>query len=122
MTVKIDYTITIAKLSDWLKNPTLVSQPMRNKTKTNRILYAIFFPCFDQVTGISNSDWFIALFAPVLTSWSNYFRVGLDLYESHQSRHKSSSLLQCLRQRRSLGNPETGVLLIGFRQLPRTRT
>ena len=42
VTVKIDYTITIAKLSDWLKNPTLVSQPMRNKTKTNRILYAIF--------------------------------------------------------------------------------
>ena len=94
MTVKIDYTITIAKLSDWLKNPTLVSQPMRNKTKTNRILYAIFFPCFEQVTGISNSDWFIALFPPVLTSRSNYFRVGLDLYDRHQSRHQSSPLLQ----------------------------
>ena len=66
MTVKINCASSIAKLSDWLKNPTLVSQPMRNKTKTNRILYARFFPRFEQVTGINNSDWFIRLFAPVL--------------------------------------------------------
>ena len=38
------------------------------RSKTNRSLYAQFFPCYEQVTGIitKNSDWFIALFAPVV--------------------------------------------------------
>jgi len=31
-------------LCDWFKNPTPLSQQMRNKTKTNRIFAAHFFP------------------------------------------------------------------------------
>ena len=44
---------------------------MRNKTKTNRTLYERCFPRFEKATGNSwNSDWFIPLFASVLTPYS----------------------------------------------------
>ena len=51
MTVESNYVITIATLSDWLKRLALVFQPMRRKTKTNRTVYAWFFPRFERVTG-----------------------------------------------------------------------
>ena len=40
MTVEINYVIATATLSDWLKRLTPVFQPMRSKSKTNRIMYA----------------------------------------------------------------------------------
>ena len=61
MTVESNYAIAIATLSDWLKSPALVYQPMRRKTKTND-LHARFFPRFEQVSW----DWFIALFSPAV--------------------------------------------------------
>ena len=48
---KVNYSIVIATLSDWLKNLVPEFQPMKSKTKTNRTLYAQFFPRFKQVTG-----------------------------------------------------------------------
>ena len=46
-----DYVITIATLSDWLKRLAPVFQPIRIKTKTNRTMYAWFFPRYERVTG-----------------------------------------------------------------------
>ena len=37
MTVESDYVIANATLSDWLKRVVPVFQPMRSKTKTNRV-------------------------------------------------------------------------------------
>ena len=53
MTVESNYVIAIATLSDWLKRVAPVFQPMRSKTKTNRTMYAVFFPRFERVTGNS---------------------------------------------------------------------
>ena len=49
MTVESNFVIAIATLSDWLKRLAPVFQPMR--TKTNRTMYASFFPRFERVTG-----------------------------------------------------------------------
>ena len=51
MIVESNYVIAIAALSDWLKILAPVFQPMRSKTKTNRNMYARFFPRFERVTG-----------------------------------------------------------------------
>ena len=51
MTVENAYVITIATLIDWLKNLRPAFRPMRSKTKSNRTLYAWFFPSYQQVTG-----------------------------------------------------------------------
>ena len=48
MTVESNYVIAIAPLSDWLKRLAPVFQPMRRKT--NRAMYAWFFPRFEQVS------------------------------------------------------------------------
>ena len=48
MTVESNYVIAIAMLSDWLKRVAPVFQPMRSKT--NRTMYAGFFPPFARVT------------------------------------------------------------------------
>ena len=47
MTIESSYSMAIATLTDWLKSLAPVFQPMRGKIKTNRILYARFFPRFD---------------------------------------------------------------------------
>ena len=47
MTVESYYVIAIATLSDWLKK----SRQFFNQTKTNRTMYAAFFPRFERVTG-----------------------------------------------------------------------
>ena len=67
MTVESKDTFAIATLRHWLKKLARVSQPMRSKTKTNRTLYARFFPRLNKSQkNARNSDWFIALFAPVV--------------------------------------------------------
>ena len=62
MTVESNHVIAITSLSDWLKNLAHVFQPIGSKTKTNRTLYARFFPRFEQFL----DDWSIALFAPLI--------------------------------------------------------
>ena len=52
MIVESNYVIAIAMFSDWLKRVAPVFPPMRSKTKTNRTMYASFFPRFERVTGI----------------------------------------------------------------------
>ena len=49
MTVESNYVIVIATLSDWLKRLAPDFQPIRSKTKTNRAMYACFFPRFELV-------------------------------------------------------------------------
>ena len=49
MTVESDYAV--AMLNDWLINLAPVFQPIGSKRKTNRTLYARFFPRFELVTG-----------------------------------------------------------------------
>ena len=51
MTDESNYSIAFAPLSDWPKNLALVFRPMRGKSKTNRTLYARFYPRFEQVAG-----------------------------------------------------------------------
>jgi len=52
LTIESYDVIAIAALGDWLQLLASVFRPMRSKTKTNRILlYALFFPRFEQVTG-----------------------------------------------------------------------
>ena len=54
-----------------------VFQPMRSKTKTNRTLYARFFPRFEHATRIGKAfDWFIALIVFVVIGRSSYFGLG----------------------------------------------
>ena len=67
MKVGINYVLAIATLSDWLTNFTSGFQPMRSKTKTNSTLHARSFPRFEQaICNCRNSDWFTAMFAPVV--------------------------------------------------------
>ena len=47
---------------------------MRSKAKTNRTLYALWAIQLQVIA--RNSDWFIALFAPVVIGRSNYFFDG----------------------------------------------
>ena len=51
------------------------------KPKTNRTMYAWFFPRFARVKGdcYRNCDWFIALFVPVVIGRSNCFGFGFSI-------------------------------------------
>ena len=74
ITVEGIKAIAIAKLIDWLKNLPPVFQPSGSKTKTNGILYARVCRALSGLPVFSrNSDWFIALLAPVVIGPSNYF-------------------------------------------------
>ena len=42
---------------------------------------ARFFPRFVQVKGDFCLNWFIALFVPVVSDWSNYF--GIGFFDNH---------------------------------------
>ena len=59
----VDYAIAIATLSNWLKRVAPVFQPIRSKTRALSKLEVI----------ARNSDWFIALFAPVMIDRRSYF-------------------------------------------------
>ena len=73
MTVESNYVIAIAALSDWLKRLTPVFQPMRSKTKTNRTLYASFFPRFERVTGNCSDLWLVHRAVCSCCDWSEWF-------------------------------------------------
>ena len=56
-----------------------IFQPMKRKTKTNCTLSTPFFPALSKLQVIAmNSDWFIALFPPVVIGQSNYFAIGFS--------------------------------------------
>ena len=81
MTVESNYAIAIATLSDWLKNIAPIFQSMRSKTKIkiNRSLEARLSRASSKLQVIvRNSDWFIALFAPVVIGWSDYYGIGFS--------------------------------------------
>ena len=78
MTVESNYVISIATLSDWLKRLVPVFQSMRSKTKTNRAMYALFFPRFKRVIIARNCEWFNTLSAPVVIGRSNCFGFGFS--------------------------------------------
>ena len=84
ITVKNNYAIAIATLSDWLKNLALVFQPMRSKT--NRNLYVRFSCASSKLQAIAgNSEWFTAL--------SSYdFAECLGWYWFFDSRLKTATL------------------------------
>ena len=71
----------IATLSDWLKSfaPNYFSTK-RSKTKTIHTLYTQFPHALNKLHVIAtNSDWFIALFAPfVIIGQSNKFGIGFS--------------------------------------------
>ena len=78
MTIYSNKAIVVATLSDWLKNLAPVLQPMRSKT--NRTLHTRDFSRALSKLHVTamNSDWFIALFAPVVIGLSNYFGIGFS--------------------------------------------
>ena len=67
MTVESNYWIAIVTLSDWLNNLAPVCQPMRRETKSNCDLHTPISPALSRLHVIaSNSDWLIALSAPLV--------------------------------------------------------
>ena len=73
MTVESNCAIAISTLGDWPKNLTLVFQPMRSKTKSNRTRA---LSKLQVIAG--DSDWYIALFSPVVIDRRNDFGVGFS--------------------------------------------
>ena len=68
MTVESNYSIAIATLSDWLKNPAHVFQPMRRQTNPIATCTRPFsWPLSRLHVIASNSDWVIALSATLVT-------------------------------------------------------
>ena len=67
--------------SDWFKTLASVYQPMRRKTKEPiTTCMRDFSRSLSKLHGIAtNSDWFIALFAPAVIGRSNYF--GILFYD-----------------------------------------
>ena len=74
MIVESNYVIAITTLSDWLKRLAPVFQPMRSKTKTktNRTMYAWFFPRFERVTGNCEEVWLVHR---AVTPWKCFVRI-----------------------------------------------
>ena len=73
---------------DWLIKFAPLSQPIRCKSKTNRALLARVFLLLVLVTCVFalNSDWFVALFAPVVIGQGNYCTLVLVLQHSIENR------------------------------------
>ena len=68
----------ITKVCDWLKNLTLLSRPIRCKTKTNRDLPAYVSRVWRWLQVFaSSSDWFIGLFTTSVIGQSNNFGFGI---------------------------------------------
>jgi len=79
MTVESNYVIAIATFSGWLKTLAPVFQPMRIKTKSNRAMYAWFFPRFQRVTDNCWELWLVERAACSCCDWSEYcFGFGLS--------------------------------------------
>ena len=80
MAVESNNAIAMAAFSDWLKNLIPVFQPMRNKTKPIASCTRDFSRALSKLQVIArNSDWFIALFAPVVIGRNNYFGTGFSI-------------------------------------------
>ena len=76
--ISIYTTAIIAMLSDWLKNRSdAIFSTNEKETQTNRTLFARFFPRFEKTSQVAarNSDWCIALFAPVVIGRRSYFGI-----------------------------------------------
>ena len=70
--------VCFTTLCDWLAKLAPLSQPMTNKTKTNRDLLARVFPRLVLVkvnVFVLSSDWLIELFSSVVIGQSNYFGI-----------------------------------------------
>ena len=89
---KVDYAVVIVTLSDWLKYLAPVFPPTRSKTKSSPTLCELFPRVLSKLQVIArNSDWLIALFAPVMNGGSNYSGIAFsegcsmmqDLRENH---------------------------------------
>ena len=65
----------ITTLSDWLKKPVPLSQPITSKTKTNCDLLLQVFPMLRVVA--SSFDWTMDCSASFVIDQSNYFGVGV---------------------------------------------
>ena len=88
MTVESDYAIAIlSHLVIGLRISCQFFSPVRSKTKTNRTLYAWFFPRFEQVTGNcqDDSDWSIVRFAPAVIGRSNYYCFFRHSFGNHST-------------------------------------
>lgn len=62
--------IYLISLSDWSTKLAPLSQRVSSKTKTNHHLNKSIFP---RLESVSYSDWFLALFAPVVIGQGNCF-------------------------------------------------
>ena len=66
---------------------------MTSKTKTIRNLYARFSRALSKLQEIARiSDWFIALFAPVVIGRSNYVGIGFPTAFENRSPTKIQSM------------------------------
>ena len=110
MTVESNYVIAIATLSDWLKRVAPVFQLMRSKTKTNRTMYAWFFPRFRagyrSLLGIvigswrcSFLVWLVGVIALVLV-FDSHLKTALSGQWSDYRQHKD---ILVLRERKKKG-------------------
>ena len=80
--VSVGVNNAIAALYFWFKNVAPVFRRMRSKPKTSGTLYAPFSCTLSKLNLIAeNSDWFIALFAPVVIGQSDYFWYWI--FDSH---------------------------------------
>ena len=63
-----NFAITIVTLCDWLEHLRPVFQPMKSKTETYRLVHLVrgIFSRLELEIMARNSDWFIALFVPIL--------------------------------------------------------
>mgnify|MGYP000205830385 CR=1 FL=1 len=80
MTVERNHPIAIATLSDWFKNLAIVFQPIENaKPKPTAPCTCDFSRALSKLqVNVRNSDWFDALFAPVVIGRSNFFGIGFS--------------------------------------------
>ena len=79
MTVESNYMIAIATLSDWLKSLTPVFIQLEAKPKPIAHSTRDFSRALSELQVIArNSDWFIALFAPVVIGGSNNIGFGFS--------------------------------------------
>ena len=76
----------ITTLCDWLTELAPISQPMRCKKPKPIVSCSWFSRAWRQFYVFAlNSDWFIALFAPVLIGPSNYFGFGFTTLDWNHS-------------------------------------
>ena len=85
MTVESNYMIAIATLSNWLKRLASVFQQMRRKSKTNRTMYAWFFPRFERVTGNCYEFWLVHGAVCSCYDWSKWI-LWFWFFDSHENR------------------------------------